>query len=150
MSDLTGGGSGLPTSEDTRSKYAVFVEKIDRDHIVIQNNSGADFSQGDFVVAGNTGGASGQEVWCGVCDRDIADGESGTINVEEGILIQADSLKALEDTFATYGQNVFYDAATGEFSDTSTAGYFKVGLLWAVKSTDGVIKLEKFRYGVLV
>lgn len=150
MSDLLGGGSGLPTSEDTRAKYSCFVEEIHRDHIVVTNGSGADISQGDFVVAGNTGGASGQAVFCGVADEDIADGETGTINIQEGILVQADDFVAAEDTFATYGQDVFYKVATKEFSDTSTAGYFKVGLLTDVKSGDGVIKFDKFRYGVKI
>lgn len=150
MSDLTGNGTGLPTSEDTRAKYKVFVEKVHQDVVVVLNASGSEIKQGDFVVAGNTAGASGQKVWCGVARQDIPDGESGAIDVEEGILCQASDLVAAEDAFATYGQNVFYDASTGEFSDTSTAGYWLVGLLYVVKDSDGVIKFEKFRYGELV
>ena len=148
MSDLETGD--LPANEDTRADIKCFIEKIHRDAIEIVNGTGAVISQGDFVVAGNTGGASGQKVFCGVARQDIAIGANGVIDIEEGLYIQVDDLVSGEDTFATYGQNIFFDASAGEFSDTSTAGYFLVGLLTDVKSADGVIKFEKFRYGELI
>lgn len=127
----------LPASEDTRNLKVTYVQNEMVDHLIVPNGSGADWSQGDFVIVGPFGG---------VADKDVADGAIGSIHVEEGIQLHANDLKATEDTFATWGQAVYWDDTTKEFSDTSTAGYYAVGYLTQVKDADGMIIFEKTRY----
>jgi len=130
----------IPVNQDTTAKYETFVEHdAPVDHIEII--AAAAINQLDFVVSAP---------WCGIADTDIALAATGTIYVAEGQQIQADSLVALEDTFATIGQIVYFKSATGEFSDTSTIGYYPVGYLVKAKDSNGVIVFEKTRYTVVV
>ncbi|MCK4816903.1 hypothetical protein KA005_14125, partial [bacterium] len=52
--------------------------------------------------------------------------------------------------FATVNQDVFWKPSTGEFSDTSTATYYKVGILKTVKDGNGVITFVKQRHAELI
>jgi len=117
----------------------VFIEKELNDHIKYVNNTGADLAQYEFAVVGP---------FCGVADNAIASTEEGYFHVQEGLHIQvgSDYMKAAELTFATLGQAVYFDAANKKFSDTSTAGYYKVGVLVQTKASDGHIIFEKKRY----
>ena len=56
-------------------------------------------------------------------------------------IVATSALHATENTFNTGCASVFYDATTGTFSDTSTTGYYKVGILQEVKDSAGVIRI---------
>lgn len=131
----------LPASENTIDDKMVFVRKQDCDIIKLTNDLGADINQGDFVVIGP---------WCGVALQDIASTETGPVQVAEGIQVEADDLVTGEDTFGTEGQEVYFDSANDEFSDTETAGYYLVGYLKETKDSNGMIVFEKLRYAELV
>ena len=118
----------------------VYIEKESCDHVRIANDTGAELAQYEFAVVGP---------FAAVADEVIAIGAVGSLHVEEGIQIQASNLTAAEDTFATSGQAVYLDLA-GNFSDTSTVGYYLVGYLLAAKNSDGVIVFEKTRYATEV
>lgn len=118
---------------------AVFRESVAQRSVVFPNNTGADLGQGDFAVVGP---------FAGIADEDIANGGSGSFHVEEGVRVNTDDLVYGQDTFATFGQPVFWDASSLSFSDTETAGYYLVGYLLEAKGTDGAITFEKRRYAV--
>jgi hypothetical protein len=119
----------------------VYIQTEQVDHIRFQNDTGADVAQYDFNVPGP---------YAAVADEAITSGSVGPWHVEEGILIQASDLKTGENTFATLGQKVYFDASTLEFSDTETVGYYHVGYLTTVKDANGVIVFEKMRYHEIV
>jgi hypothetical protein len=119
----------------------VYIEKERCDHVRIANDTGAELAQYEFAVVGP---------FAAVADEVILEDAVGSYHVEEGIQIQASNLTAAEDTFATIGQKVFFDTATGKFSDTLTVDYYLVGHLLTVKDSDGVILFEKERYAVVV
>lgn len=128
-------------SENTIDDKMVFVKKENVDVINLTNDLGAAINQGDFVVIGP---------WCGVAMQDIAIGGNGPIHVEGGIQVQADDLVTGEDTFGTEGQEVYFDTAEKEFSDTETGGYYLVGYLIGSKDSNGMIEFEKLRLAELV
>lgn len=117
-----------------------YIQRERNDHIRVENVTGADLAQYEFTV---------NVPWAAVADEAIADGAVGSMHVEEGIQIQVDNLVATEDTFATVGQDVWFDPTTGDFSDTDTAGYFHVGYLITAKDANGMIVFEKTRYATL-
>ena len=113
----------------------VYIQKESVDHVTLSNDTGSDLAQYGFAVIGGL---------AAVADEAIASGETGSFHVEEGLIIQASDLKTADDTFATLNQDVFWDGSA--FSDTSTAGYKKVGILTAVKNSNGVIEFMKQRH----
>ena len=119
----------------------VYIEKEKCDHVRIKNDTGAELAQYEFAVVGP---------FAAVADEVIASGAVGSFHVEEGIQVQSSNLTDTEDTFATIGQKVYFDTATGKFSDTLTVDYYLVGHLLTVKDSDGVILFEKERYAVVV
>ena len=123
------------------SNTTVYIEKEKCDHVRIKNGSGADLVQFQFAVIGP---------YAGVADEAIKDGAVGSFHVEEGIQLQSNTLHAAQNTFATIGNPVYWDAATETFSDTLTAGYYIVGHLLRAKDSNGVIVFEKVRYAKLV
>lgn len=118
----------------------VFVDSEKRDHVRVYNGSGSAIVEGQFVIL---------DGYCGVADQAIANLAYGSIHVEEGIEIQTSDLVTGEKTFATLGQPVYWKAADSAFSDTSTAGYYKVGILTKILAS-GVIRFEKLRRPELV
>ena len=118
----------------------VFIEKELCTHVRIANDTGAALLQYELAVVGP---------FAGVADEVIAIDAVGSFHVEEGIQVQASNLTDDEDTFATSGQAVYLDAS-GDFSDTSTEGYYLVGYLLVAKNSDGVIVFEKTRYATVV
>lgn len=118
----------LPASENTVGAKQCYIQKEDVDVITI--TAAADITQGDFVIAGP---------WGGVALEDIANGDEGSLQIDDEMEVQTADLKAGEDTFDTFGQKVFFDTATNQFSDTSTAGYYHVGDLLKVKDANAVI-----------
>lgn len=119
----------------------VYIEKENRDHEVLNNDTGAALEQYDFTVIGGLS--------C-IADADIPDGEYGSFHTEEALEVQADSFVATEDTFATPNADVFWDPTSGNFSDTSTIGYYKVGIVTQVKNSNGVVWFSKNRVAVEV
>ena len=119
----------------------VYIQQESVDHVRFINDTGADVSQYDFNVVGP---------YAAVADEDISSAAVGPWHVEEGIHIQTTDLKTGENTFATRGQAVYFDATNLEFSDTSTAGYYLVGYLTEVKDANGMIVFEKLRYAEVV
>jgi len=119
----------------------VYIQKENVDHVRFTNDTGVDVSQYDFEVTGP---------FAAVADEDIDNASVGSWHVEEGIQIQSDELEGSEDTFATLGQSVYWNATNLTFSDTETVGYYLVGYLVRVKDTNGMIIFEKLRYAELV
>jgi len=121
----------------------VYIQKEKVDHVVGVNDSGAALEQYEFAIVGP---------YAAIADEDIASLASGSYHVEKGIQFQveSDDLKAGELTFGTAWQNVYWDATTGEFSDTETAGYYLIGHLVKIKDSNGMIVVEKYRYAELV
>lgn len=119
----------------------IFIEKVEREHVVLVNGTGAELKLFDFTVIAP---------YAAVADQVIANGSAGSFFVEGGLELQANELVSGEDTFATLLAPVYFDPTTKKFSDTSTAGYYMVGYLTSVKSSDGDIKFEKLRIATLV
>ena len=118
----------------------VFIEKIDADVLFLTNNTGVDINQYDFLVLEN---------YAAIAMEEVANGASGPFRVADGTIFQAagaTGLKAGEDTFATRGQEVFYDPVARRLSDTATVGYYAVGKLNAVKTSGNMIKVDKYRF----
>ena len=108
------------------------LEEINVDVIPFTNGTGSTINDRTFII-------DSSEKWCGVVQGGaVANGETGDLRVEEGILLQVDDLVSGEDTFATIGQPVYYDNTAGEFSDTATVGYYLVGQLRTVKDSEGM------------
>ncbi len=119
----------------------VFIEKESVEHVRIANTTGADMAQYEFGVVGP---------FAAIADEAVVDGVVGPFHVEQGLIVQAKDLTTSEDTFATIGQTVYWNAATNKFSDTLTVGYYAVGNLITAKNSDGVIWFEKRRYASVV
>lgn len=119
----------------------VYVVKENNDHVLMDNDTGADLDQYEFCVVGP---------YAAVADEDIESLAEGSFHVAEGIQIQSDDLVTGEDTFATQGQEVFWSGSDNAFSDTETAGYCLVGYLVVVKDANGMIVFEKTRYATLI
>jgi hypothetical protein len=118
-----------------------YVVKGKNDHVRLYNGTGSAIKQGDFVVLGDL---------CGVADEDIDNLTVGSVHVEEGLIVQASEFVTGENTFNTPHQTVYLDPISGDFSDTSNAGYKAVGQLIEVKDSGGVIRFSKYRRAVTV
>ena len=122
----------------------VYIEMEEKnDHIRFVNDTGAGVVQYELSIVGP---------YVGVADAIIASAAVGSWHVEEGIILQVaeTEMKTGELTFATPGQEVYFDATTLEFSDTETAGYYLVGYLNTAKDSNGTIRFEKLRYWTLI
>ena len=119
----------------------VYINREENDHVRFENDTGADLVQYEGTVVGP---------YAAVADEAIKDGEVGSFHVKEGIQCQISDLVYGEDAFATVGQPVYFDPATGGFSDTEDAGYYLWGYLVLEKDAHGMIVVEKRRYAVLV
>jgi len=120
----------------------VYNNREDVDNPRLENDTGADLVQYEATVIGG--------VWAAVANEAIADGEVGSFQVQDGVHFHIDNLVYGEDTFATFGQPVYFDPDTGDFSDTETAGYYLWGNLVLAKDANGMIVVEKRRRAVLV
>jgi len=119
----------------------VYIESEDVAHLRLYNDTGAALAQYEFAVIGDL---------AGVADEAIASLGTGSVHVEDGLVIQTTNLETSEDTFATPNQSVYFNTADGKFSDTETAGYYLVGQLTQVKDAAGMIKFTKFRNATLI
>jgi hypothetical protein len=108
----------------------VYIQKEEVDHINLINDTGADLSQYELTVIG------GLVV---IADEAIANGARGSFHCEENLLIQIDDFVSGEDTFGTADAAVYWKPTTGEFSDTSTSTYYKVGIVHTVKNSNSIV-----------
>ena len=118
----------------------VYIQKERVDHVVLNNNTGADLVQYEFTVIGGL---------CLVADEAIANGATGSFHLEDNLILQTSDLVVGQDTFATVNQDVYWKPTTGEFSDTEDDTYYKVGILKTIKNLKGVIWFVKDRDTVL-
>jgi len=119
----------------------VYIQKESVNHVMLKNDTGADLAQYEFTVIGGLA--------C-VADNAITDGAVGSFHVEDGLCLQADTFVSGQLTFGTENADVFWKPSTGEFSDTSTTTYYKVGIVKEVKDSNGVILFVKQRHAELI
>ena len=122
----------------------VYIQKEDVDHLNLINDTGADLAQYEFTVIGGL---------CLVADEAIVSAARGSFHVEGDLVLQFDATNdgvAGELTFATADADVFWKPSTGEFSDTSTATYYKVGIVHTVKNANGIVLMVKAHDAVLI
>jgi hypothetical protein len=113
----------------------VYIQSESNDHLRLNNNTGSAIAQYEFAVIGN--------IAC-VADEAVANGSVGSFHAEDGLVLQIDATNdgvAGELAFGTVNQDVFWKPSTGEFSDTSTATYYKIGILKTVKDSNGIIEV---------
>lgn len=107
------------------AKAKVFVYKDEADAVRLTNTSGADLAQGEFIVlAGN----------CLFANHAIASAAVGGFELLCDKVIEIDTYVTGEATFGTANAAVYWKPSTGEFSNTSTTGYYLVGYVAEIKS----------------
>lgn len=127
----------LPANEDARANANFYiVQPGPNNHIPYTNATGVDIAAGDVVIIG---------ALIGIADQDIANGAAGTLDIEDGAIANTAQVAA-GSTFATIGQEVWYDPTTGEVQDTSANNLFGIGLLATILAADGHITFMKRRY----
>jgi hypothetical protein len=132
----------IPANELTNEDFRNWVikESVGHEsgaHIVVPSADQA-YDQYDMCVA---------EPWCGIVDRAAANAAELTMLVTEGIQIDTAEIES-GSTFANFGDEVWYNTTTKEYSDTDTAGYFLVGYVVLPLNSDSVMRFEKTRYAV--
>jgi len=129
MSDVN-----LPADPDTRADFANFVLEENCDHIPIVAEAAMTYR--DMIV---------MEPWCGIADHTLAIGAAGTLHVKRGILVRSSRIET-GTVFALFGQEVWFNAVTGEYIDTEAEDLFLVGYVREAVNADGVFGFEKRRY----
>ena len=99
-------------------------------HVRLNNDSGADLEQFEFVVL---------QGHIYVADEAITSGEVGSFAVMEDLGFQISDFVDGEGTFGTENAVVYWDPTSGDFSDTSTATYYPVGIVKEVLSDSGTV-----------
>jgi hypothetical protein len=103
----------------------VYVYKEDASSFRLSNTSGADIAQFEFaVLAGH----------CLAADEAIASAAVGGFSNLADKVINIDKYVTGEATFATANAPVYWKPTTGEFSNTSTSSYYRVGYVAVIKS----------------
>jgi hypothetical protein len=103
----------------------IFISKPEGESIAMINTSGADVIQFQFLVLGGRALAA---------DEAIAANAVGGFTDLEDMEIEIDDFVTSEGTFSAANAKVFWDPATGKFSDTETVGYWLIGYTKAAKS----------------
>jgi hypothetical protein len=128
----------------------VYIEKEQGDalHERLTNDTGAALVQYEFTVLGQTPGGN----IIGICDEGngIDSGYRGSFATQEGVHVQAADFETGEGTFATPNAPVYWNPATGLFSDTETDGYYYVGDVVRVLDSNGVIVFSVLRKAQLI
>lgn len=93
-------------------------EQGDARHVRLTNSTGAALEQYELTVINGL---------ILVADEAIAVDAVGSFAVVEDLSGQIDEFVATEDTFGTVNAVVYWDPTSGDFSDTSTVGYYPVG-----------------------
>lgn len=117
----------------------VYIQKEQVDHVTLTNDTGAALEQYELTVIG------GLVV---IADEAIASGAEGSFHCESGIEVQIADFVASEDTFGTANAPVYFDPTSGDFSDTATEGYYKVGIVQTVKDSNSVVIMSALREAV--
>lgn len=132
----------IPVSELTRDNFRNWIikESVGNEsgaHILVPEADQA-YTQYDMCVA---------LPWCGIVDNGVAIGEEFTMHVTEGIQIDT---REIEDgaTFTTFGQDVWYNPTTKEYTDTEAEGLYLVGYVILPTDASGTMRFEKRRYVV--
>lgn len=130
----------IPINEDTRGNEAYYIGMDPpNNHIALwTNDTGADVAKGDVVILG--------PLVC-IADEDIANGERGSLNCGDGDIVVTAQI-AGGSVFATIGQEVWYDPATGLVQDTSANNLYGLGPLYGILTDGGAIGFLKRRYWV--
>lgn len=132
----------LPASENTRADHRCWIIKES-----VGNESGShilvpiadqDYDQGDMCVS---------VPWCGIVDNGVLTGYEFTMHVTEGIQIDTDEIEA-GSAFTTFGQEVYYNPVTKEFTDSGDVGTYLIGNVIIPTDANGVMRFEKRRYVV--
>lgn len=111
----------------------VFVRSEEAGVIRLKNTSGGDVVQHQLVALG------GQVVIATEAVASNAIGAFQLLPLGVTVEVAAADLKTSEDTFGTANHAVYFDSVTGKISDTATQGYYLVGLLQSVKTSDGIV-----------
>lgn len=129
--------TNLPANEDTRSDYNNFIINEECNHLPIPE-AAANYTKLDMVIS---------VPWCGLADQTVVAGNPFTIHVKEGIRVRSSQI-APGENFNTFGQEVWFDPATGMYYDDEDTGRYLVGYVRDVVNADGVFGFEKRRYVV--
>ena len=105
----------------------------------LYNDTGAILYQGELTVLGEL---------VAVANEQVAIAGIGGFDTEDGAIVQATDLESGEATFGTQNQNVYFNPADGQLSDTPQVGYYKIGQLVAggTKDAAGMIVFAKRRW----
>lgn len=104
------------------------------------NDTGAALSQYEPTVIGER---------FAVAAEAIANTAKGAFEIG-AMVLESSNLKAAENTFGTKNASVYFDPTSLQFSDTETAGYYKIGQVDEVKDSGGVIRILAAEIAVLI
>lgn len=119
----------------------VYNNRLAAPNVNLNNSTGAALVQYELTVIGGL---------VLIADEAIADGVVGSFYSEDGATCQISEFVAGELTFGTVNAPVFFDPATGDFSDTSTIGYYPVGIVKTIKNSAGVVEVLLQRHTTIV
>jgi hypothetical protein len=130
----------LPASELTRDDFRNWIIKES-----VGNESGShilvpaadqDYTQYDMCVS---------VPWCGIVDNGVLTGNEFTMHVTGGI--QVDTREIADGAaFTTFGQEVWYNTVTKEYTDTEAEGLYLVGYVILPTDDEGCMRFEKRRF----
>lgn len=130
----------LPGSELTRGDHRNWVVKESAGdganaHII---NPAADqaYDQLDMIVS---------VPWCGLADNGVLIAVEVSMHVEEFIQIDTREIET-GAVFNAFGQEVWYNTVTKEYTDTEDDGLFLVGYVILPTDATGNFRFEKVRY----
>jgi hypothetical protein len=103
----------------------VFVSKEQASSLRLTNTSGADIAQFEFAVLAGHGL---------VADEAVASAAVGGFSIMTDRVFHIDKYVTGEATFGTANAAVYWKPTTGEFSNTSTSGYYLIGYVAAIKA----------------
>ena len=129
----------LPGSEDTTADQLNWLIKEGVEgasHIIFPAaNVLQDYDQYDMIVS---------VPWCGLIDNGVDSGNEVSVHVGEAIQIDSAEIEA-GATFTAFGQEVWYNAVTKEYTDTEAEDLYLVGYVILATNTDGIFRFEKVR-----
>lgn len=129
----------LPASENTTTARQGYViqENGNTDAHIAVTNTGSAINQGDFALF---------VPYFGVADEDIA-ATSGTGTIHVGQVYRAGSaVTGTSQTFADWGQAVYYDPDDGKFYEADDSSRYLVGYVRRVANASGVFEFEGLRH----
>jgi hypothetical protein len=130
----------LPGSENTADDFRNWIikESVGNEsgaHILVPEADQA-YDQYDMCVS---------EPWCGIVDNGVLITAEFTMHVTEGIQIDTKEIEA-GAVFTVFGQEVWYNPATKEYTDTEDVDMRLVGYVVLPTDANGVMRFEKRRY----